>query len=152
MDASVALEVAMIEPAVTVYPVVEVARMILAFNVPFDRARVREFRLIAVLADSDPPRENTFVEVENDTPFVAVEVENCDAVVRHIPEIEKQPLIRFRPLLNVEEAVVEVMFSVLADNPEANVEVPCPLDTVIAPAKVEVAVLVAIMLPSSACP
>ena len=42
-----------------------------------------------------------------------------------------------------------VMLRVLADRPEAKVDVPCPAETVMAPPKVEVAVEVEIRLPTS---
>ena len=40
-----------------------------------------------------------------------------------------------------------VMLRVLADRPEAKVDVPCPAETVMAPPKVEVAVEVAMTFP-----
>ena len=45
-----------------------------------------------------------------------------------------------------------VTFKVLADNPPPNVEVPCPAPTVMAPAKVEVAVEVEMRLPRMTWP
>ena len=80
--------------------------------------------------------------------FVRVEVpENVllsvrrvvDAVERQVPAIEKQPVLRLIPLAKVE--VPEVILSRVADSPPANVLVPCPAPTVIAAAKVEVAVV-----------
>ena len=55
----------------------------------------------------------------------------------HVPKIEKQPVVRFTPLLKVE--VPPVRLSCAADTPPAKVLVPCPRPTVIAAAKVEVA-------------
>jgi hypothetical protein len=145
-------EVAVRLPAVRIYAVAEVAKMVLAFSVPFVKAKVRAFRLIAVLADRVPPSVYTLVLVEKSMPFVAVDVENCDVVVRHVPFTEKQPLVRLSPLAKVDDADVDVMFSVFALSPEAKVDVPCPEDTVIAPPKVEVAVDVAMMLPAIVVP
>ena len=65
------------------------------------------------------------------------------------PLMAKHPPDKLIPLANVEEAPVLVMFSTLADNPPAKVEVPWPAATVIAPPKVEVAVEVATKLPTN---
>ena len=66
--------------------------------------------------------------------------------------IAKQPLVSDRPLLKVDDAVDDVMFSVLAERPLAKVDVPCPAATVIAPPKVEVAVEVEMREPTMVCP
>ena len=68
--------------------------------------------------------------------------------VRQMPPIAKQPLVKDKPFAKVEDAVVEVMLSKLAERPPANVDVPWPAATVIAPPKVEVAVVVAFKFPT----
>ena len=57
-----------------------------------------------------------------------------DEETRHVPLIEKQPLVRFRPLAKVEEAEAEEALKILAETP---------------PVKVEVAVVVALMNPTA---
>ena len=59
--------------------------------------------------------------------------------MRHTPAIEKQPAVRFAPLAKVE--VPDVTLSRVVESPPAKVLVPCPAPTVIAAAKVEVAVV-----------
>ena len=66
-------------------------------------------------------------------------VEDALVVGRQVPAIAKQPVLRFTPLLNVE--VPPVRLSWRAESPPANVLVPCPAPTVMAAAKVEVAVV-----------
>lgn len=125
----------------------DVASNVLRLSVPLVNARVNPLRSIAVLAESAPPSEKTLVDDAKDTPFVAVEVENCDAVVRQVPLTAKQPLTILTPLPKVDDAVVDVRLRIEDDTPDANVDVPCPAATVIAPPKVEVAVEVEMMLP-----
>ena len=58
--------------------------------------------------------------------------------------------MRLRPLLKVEEPLVAL--NAVADNPPPKVEVPCPAPTVIAAAKVEVAVPVTASAPVVVAP
>ena len=166
-DGVVILDVAVSVPAVSVFTsvvdakrsdaVVEVDWKDATFSEPFVRARVKPARFNAVVFDNDPPRVKTLVEVEKTTPFVPVEVDSCEAVVRHVPDTEKHPLVRAIPFPKVDEPVIEVMFNVpadilAADRPPAKVDVPCPAPTVRAEAKVDVAVDVAIREPRIVCP
>lgn len=68
-----------------------------AAKVPFWAVRVKPASPIVVLPASAPPSEKTLVLVENNTPFVAVDVEYCDAVLRHVPLTEKQPVAILKP-------------------------------------------------------
>ena len=52
------------------------------------------------------------------------------------------------PFANVDEAVVDDVFSISTDSPPENVDVPCPRATVIAPANVDVDVVVEIREPT----
>ena len=61
--------------------------------------------------------------------------------VRQVPLTATQPFVTLRPFAKVEVAVVERMLRTFAERPPAKVEVPCPAPTVIAAAKVEVAVV-----------
>ena len=61
--------------------------------------------------------------------------------VMQVPPTVIHPPVSTIPLANVEDAVADVMLSCVADNPPAKVDVPCPAPTVIAAAKVEVAVV-----------
>ena len=58
---------------------------------------------------------------------------------RHTPFREKHPVVTFTPFAIVD--VPEVTFSCDAEMPPAKVDVPCPAPTVIAAAKVDVAVV-----------
>lgn len=79
-------------------------------------------------------------------------VEDADEpeVERQVPAMEKQPVVREIPLAKVE--VPEVMASAVAEMPPPNVLVPCPAPTVIAPPKVEVAVVVPVKNAATTCP
>ena len=89
------------------------------------------------------------VKVESVETWVTVP----EPVPAQIPFIEKHPVVRFTPFAKVEVAVVDFIFKIPAtESPPANVEVPCPAPTVIAAAKVEVAVVeVAKMLLKNPC-
>src|SRR3989344_5580646 len=65
-----------------------------------------------------------------------------DAFGIHTLFTEKNPLVKLTPFAKVELAVVDFIFKIPStDNPPANVEVPCLTPTVMAAAKVEVAVV-----------
>ena len=49
--------------------------VLFAASVPFCTVNVKPERPMVVFPESAPPKENTFVDVENVMPFVAVEVE-----------------------------------------------------------------------------
>jgi len=74
-------------------------------------------------------------------PGILIEVTTLEAFGRQVFKTAKQPAVRFKPLAKVEEAVFEVALNMVAESPAAKVEVPCPAPTVIAAAKVEVAVV-----------
>ena len=61
--------------------------------------------------------------------------------VKQIPPTVTQPPLTTMPFAKVEDAVFEVTLIDPAERPAANVDVPCPAPTVIAAAKVEVAVV-----------
>ena len=48
---------------------------------------------------------------------------SCEFDTRHVPAIAKHPVLRLRPLANVELATVPVTFKNVACNPEVNVDV-----------------------------
>ena len=113
-------------------------------------------RSIAVLSARDPPSEKTLVEDANDTPLLAVDVENCDTVVRQVPLIAKQPVLPLElsklipPPWKVEVAVVEAYIPVLPDIDRIvdGVVVPIPSE----PPSVEDNDEVAMILPSIVVP
>ena len=71
---------------------------------------------------------------------MARRVVDAPEVLRQVPRIAKQPAERLKPFAAVFVAL-PVSASWSAERPPAKVEVPCPAPTVIAPAKVEVAVV-----------
>lgn len=71
--------------------------------------------------------------------FVAIEVTVPEFCVRQLPLIAKHPAVRLSPFDAVDVAVVPVRLRYVAEIPFANVDVPCPAPTVMAPANVDVA-------------
>jgi hypothetical protein len=74
-------------------------------------------------------------------PGMEMEETTLAVVGRQVLLIAKQPEVRLIPLANVDDAVADVALKIVAERPEAKVEVPCPAPTVMAAAKVEVAVV-----------
>ena len=137
--------VAPVKEALVAKRLVAVALVIVAFV---------ERRLVIVPAVAERIEEKKLVEVD----CVVVErrmlaktfapekvllsprsVEDAAVVPMQVPNIEKQPPVRLIPFAAVLVAL-PVSASWRAESPPAKVLVPCPAATVIAPAKVEVAV------------
>jgi hypothetical protein len=74
-------------------------------------------------------------------PGMMMEETTLAVVGRQVLPTAKQPEVRFSPFAKVELAVFDVALKIVAERPAAKVEVPCPAPTVMAAAKVEVAVV-----------